>query len=182
MWREMYNETAGIIVKNLEQIFFERGPVHEILMDNDTAFKSKLMREFLNKWNATPYYRAAYRASGNGIVERHYRTTKSMAEKANINPAEAVYWYNISPRSGQDEKSVSQISVFSYVWRQPGDKRGCSEKDLTSSSPVENGEEVWVKPPHSTCTSQYSGLREKSRLLTRNAMFMLMELHNMYWT
>ena len=39
IWREMYNETARIIVTNLEQIFFEHGPVHEILMDNATAFK-----------------------------------------------------------------------------------------------------------------------------------------------
>ena len=76
IWREMYNETAGIIVKNLEQILFERGPVHEMLMDNATAFKSKLLREFLNKCNVSPYYRAAYRASGNGIVERHHRTIK----------------------------------------------------------------------------------------------------------
>ena len=58
----MYNETAGVIVKNLEQIFFEHGPAHKILMDNAPTFKSALMREFLNKWNVSPYYRAAYGA------------------------------------------------------------------------------------------------------------------------
>ena len=127
IWREMYNETAGIIIKNLEQIFFEHDSVHEILMDN---------------------------ASGNGIVERHHRTTKSMVEKAIISPVEAVYWYNMSTRSGQDEKSVPQISVFSYLWRQPGDKRERSEEDLISVSPVKSGEQVWVKPPYSIRTSQ----------------------------
>ena len=69
---------------------------------------------------------------------------------------EAVYLYNMSPSSGQDEKSIPKISVFSYVCRQPGNKRERSEKDLISSSPVKSGKKVWVKPPHSTCTSQWS--------------------------
>ena len=80
-----------VIVKNLEQIFFH--PVHEIIMDNATAFRSATMREFLKKRNVSPYYRAAYRASVNGNVERHHRTIKSMAKKSNISPVEAVYWW-----------------------------------------------------------------------------------------
>ena len=88
----MHNEIAVVIVKNLEQIFFEHGPVHGILMDNSTVFRSATKQELLNKWNVSPYCRAAYRTSGNGIVERHHRTIKSMAEKAYISPVEAVYW------------------------------------------------------------------------------------------
>ena len=131
------------LVPRRSEIFFEHVPVQEILMDNATALKSKLMQEFLDKWNVSPYFRAAYRASGNGIFERHHRTIKSMTEKANISPAEAVY--NMAPRSGQDEKSVPQFSVFSMEAAR--DKRGRSEKDLTSTSPAKIGE-MWVKPPH----------------------------------
>ena len=57
IWRERHNETAGVIVKNLEQIFFEHDPVHEILMYNVTAFRSATMQGFLNKLNVSPYHR-----------------------------------------------------------------------------------------------------------------------------
>ena len=30
-----------------------------------------------------------------------------------------VFWYNVSPRAGQDENSVPQRAVFRYEWRYP---------------------------------------------------------------
>ena len=55
---------------NLDQIFYERGPVEQILMDNATAFRSENMVILIKKWNIKSWYRAAYKAGGNGIVER----------------------------------------------------------------------------------------------------------------
>ncbi|GFN98851.1 Pol polyprotein [Plakobranchus ocellatus] len=78
IWRALRNETATSICKELDQVFCERGPVDELLMDNATAFRSEEMSVLLEKWNTHPIYRAAYRASGNGIVERHHRTIKSL--------------------------------------------------------------------------------------------------------
>ena len=155
IWRLIHNETAEVIVKNLEEIFFEHGPPSEILMDNATAFRSERMSLFLNRWNVRPCFRAAYRPSGNGIIERHHRTVKALAERGSNDPVQAVYWYNISPRNGQDSKSVPQSGVFRYQWRQPQELRACEEEENTPSN-IKIGDEVWVKPPDVKCTSTWS--------------------------
>ena len=150
IWREIPSETAEVIVKNLQQIFYEHGPVKEILMDNATAFRSAAMTQFMERWRVTPWFRTAYRASGNGVVERHHRTIKRIAERAEISPIEAVYWYNISPKSGQDGRTVPQAAVFSYQWRQPWEEVDSLAEE---SARLEVGDEVWVKPPMAKCTS-----------------------------
>ena len=156
IWREMHNETSTVIIKNLHQIFCERGPVDELLMDNATAFRSQSMSEFLSKWGVRPCFRAAYRPSGNGIVERCHRTIKTMAERARISPVEAVYWYNMSPRCGQDESSVPQSSVHTYKWCQPYEMRSPRQgEDQGLVSKIQIGDEVWVKPPRVKCTSEW---------------------------
>lgn len=40
IWREIRAETADIIAKELGEIFSERGPVEEVLMDNGAAFRT----------------------------------------------------------------------------------------------------------------------------------------------
>ncbi|XP_076032423.1 uncharacterized protein LOC143020149 [Oratosquilla oratoria] len=82
IWRELKAETGEEIA---------RGPVDEFLMENGTAFRSEALKGTLDKWNTRRFFRAAYRPSGNGIVERHHRGIKSMAEKARILPTEAVF-------------------------------------------------------------------------------------------
>ena len=155
IWRELKHETAECIVTTLEQIFYERGPVTEVLMDNATVFRSEKMLAFLGRWYVRPCFRAAYRPSGNGIVERHHRTIKAIAERGGINPIEAVFWYNMSPRSGQNASTVPQCAVHSYEWRHPMLQPNIEKMD---SSPVEVrvGEEVWVKPPDARCTSHWT--------------------------
>ena len=136
----------------LEEVFRERGPVDEILMDNASIFRSAEFRQFLQCWNVRPWYRAAYRASGNGIVERHHRTVKAIAERASISPLAAVFWYNCTPKSGQSDESVPYKSVSAYEWRPPEvepPKRAEAECELRV------GEEVWIKPPDGRCTSKW---------------------------
>lgn len=154
IWRQLKNETAEDICKELNQLFYERGPVRELLMDNALAFKSKEMSQLLNKWNIQSFFRAAYRASGNGIVERHHRTIKAMAERGDVNPVEAVYWYNMSPRDGQKDGTVPQKSIFDYEWRQPGVQPDISV-DEAATGKIVVGDEVWVKPPQSRCTTKW---------------------------
>ena len=154
IWRRLSHETAECILTILEGVFFERGPVDEILMDNATAFRSHIFQDFLSKWNVHPFYRAAYRASGNGIVERHHRTVKAIAEKGKLDPIEAVFWYNMSPRSGQDENSVPHKAIFSYEWRHPAMK--VELEDESADTRVAVGDEVWVKPPMARCTDRWN--------------------------
>ena len=91
-----------------------------------------------------PFFRAAYRAGGNGIVERNHRTVKAMAERGKGDPIEAVYWYNNAPRDRQREESVPRASILKTRGRHPAESR-----DRVGQQPeatVEVGDEVWVKP------------------------------------
>ena len=101
-------------------MFLERGQVEEALIDNGVVFRSEDFRQMCEKWGNRRYFRSAYRPSGNGIIERHHRTIKAVAEKKKkkqISPQEAVFWYNMAPKTGQDEASVPYRSVFTYEWR-----------------------------------------------------------------
>ena len=115
--------------------------MEELLMDKATVFRSELLKMALDNWSVRRFFRAAYRPSGNGIVERHHRTIKAMAERGNISPMEAVFWYNMSPRAGQADNSAPQRTVFRYEWRHP------ELKDHDTETSIKVGEEVWVKPP-----------------------------------
>ena len=123
-------------------------------MDNSTVFRSAVLKEALDRWKVRQFFRAAYRPSGNGIVERHHRMVKAVAERGQISPLEAVFWYNMAPRSGQEEASVPQRAVFRYDWRHP-----CAEPqpegDSEGPESIEVGDEVWVKPPNACCTTQW---------------------------
>lgn len=153
IWRQLKRETAECIVNVLDEVFLERGPVSEVLMDNALSFHSETMTTLLRKWHIKGLFRAAYRPSGNGIVERHHRTIKASAERGNFSPQEAVYWYNMSPRSGIDPNSVPQRAIYQYKWRQLQDE---PEEDVNvESANVVIDDEVWVKPPDVRCTSKW---------------------------
>ena len=71
----------------------------------------------------------------------------------NISRTEAVYWYNLTPRSGLEEDSIPQRALFRYVWRTPLDGTR-DEKQITSD--LRLGEEVWVRPPYARCMSKWT--------------------------
>ena len=98
IWRQLRLQTAACVVQQLESVFYERGAPHELLLDNDTAFRSKCFRSFAEEWRISLRFRCAYVASGNGIVERCHRTVKTIAARKECSIAEAVYRYNMSPR------------------------------------------------------------------------------------
>ena len=152
MCRKLKGETAEEIVSILNEVFLERGPVDEILMDNSATFHPSRLADLLNGWKVNSYFRAAYRASGNGIIERNHRTIKSIVERSNITPQEAVFWYNITPRS-HDQHLIPQRELFTYDWRCPlVEPTGNYTAEQAS---VELGDEVWVKPPNARCTTEW---------------------------
>lgn len=83
-------------------------------MDNGTAFHLKSIVGLLPKWHIKLLYRAAYRPSGNRILKRHHRTVKSITERGNISPQEAVYWCNITPRNGIDPTPEPHKAIYRY--------------------------------------------------------------------
>ena len=44
IWRQLKRESADEIASILNEIFLERGPVEELLMDNATVFRSELLK------------------------------------------------------------------------------------------------------------------------------------------
>lgn len=154
IWRRLKNEQADQIISELAQVFYERGPVEQVLMDNGSSFRSETFSQFLQQWNVQPFFRAAYRPEGNGIIERNHRTIKAIAERGNISPLRAVFFYNRSPRYGQEENSVPQRSVMTYEWRLPmvPPEKSCEKP----TARVAVGDEVWVKPADSKCTSRWT--------------------------
>lgn len=164
IWRQLKREDAGEISRVLEEIFLERGPVQELLMDNGTAFRSEILIRLLERWGVNGLYRAAYRPSGNGIVERHHRTIKTLAERGRISPQQAVFWYNLTPRSGQDDNTVPQRLLYKYDWRHPLSTVPKSNEEPGAGT-IQIGDEVWVKPPHARCTTEW----KKGQVTTVNS-------------
>ena len=114
IWRELHAESASAVAEELEKVMHEHCPVMEVIMDNGTVFHSEIFQTMLKKWKIRSYYRAANRPGGNGIVERHHRTVKAIAERGGISPEEATFWYNMAPKVGQKDDTVLHRSVFNY--------------------------------------------------------------------
>lgn len=153
IWKELRVEAASAVATELEKVMLERGLVREVIMDNGTVFRSEIFQTMLKKWKIKSYYRAAYRPGGNGIVERHHRTVKAIAERGRISPEEATFWYNMSPKVGQRDDTVPHRAIFNYEWRHPRDM----SPEINDQGParIQIGEEVWVKPPNARCTTQW---------------------------
>ena len=150
IWREVSSENAREVGKHLMEIFRERGPPAEILMDNSPAFRSVLIADICQEWNVHRRYRAAYRPSGNGIVERHHRTVKALAERNGKGPLWTVFWYNLAAKKGTEGESSPCKMLHRYEWRHPFI---CPQIGESSQSQFQLGDEVLVKPPGNRCTS-----------------------------
>ena len=69
IWRPLRRQDAPTVIRQLGNVFLERGPPMEILTDNDTALTKKDFREFERNWHAHPQFRCDYSPSGKGIVD-----------------------------------------------------------------------------------------------------------------
>lgn len=66
IWHYLIWQDAASIIHHLETLLCEHGPPTEILIDNDTAFHSKLFRHFLNEWIIGPWCSDTPEASSSG--------------------------------------------------------------------------------------------------------------------
>ena len=76
---------------------------------------------------------------------------KSIAERGGIDPRMAVFWYNSTPRQGQNVESVPHLAIYRYEWRHPDSV--VEPLNLGQPASIRIGDEVWVKPPDKRCTS-----------------------------
>lgn len=167
LWREVRSENAVDVSFHMEQVFRERGPPDEVLMDNSTAFRSFRVAELCREWNVNRRFRAAYRPEGNSIVERSHRTIKRMAARSDASPLKMVFWYNLAAKDGLDGDTAPCQMVHGYSWRHPEVVRARDEREELIDHPYRVGDGVLVKPPDGRCSSHWSRGRV-SRLVSAN--------------
>ena len=78
---------------------------------------------------------------------------KAIAERGGISPEEATFWYNMAPKVGQRDDTVTHRSVFNYEWWHSRDTS--QEIDEQGPARIQIREEVWVKPPNTQCMTQW---------------------------
>ena len=158
IWRELGREDGPCIVRQLESVFYERGPCGEILADNALAFTGRVFEEFCRRWGVKIRYRCAYVPSGNAIVERNHRTVKRTVSRTGCSVAEAVYIYNISPLDDVTSGSAPGNRIYSYEMGIRGARRCVpsegNESDVDNRFSV--GDKVWVKVPGGRCDMPYA--------------------------
>jgi len=160
IWKQIKNESAQEIAESIESIFRQFGPPKELLLDNYTTFKSSRFLEMCKKWRVQPIYRCAYRPSGNGIIERHHRTIKRMAARAERDILDMTYWYNIAPKVKLVDSTCPYNVVFNHKSRcfHPSDNFPTLTNQSFSFShnlPFRVGDIVYVKPHPNLCTSTW---------------------------
>lgn len=154
IWRRINTESAGEITALFEQVFRERGPPSELLLDNSATFRSQQMDDLCSRWCIFRGFRCAYRPSGNGIVERNHRTIKSLATRSGKTPSEMVFWYNSAPLDDA-AGTVPVEAVYSYVVRNP-DVQGERNERQAEENRYTVGDMVFVKPAAARCTTRWA--------------------------
>lgn len=152
VWRRIPNEDMTTVAKEVEQLFRERGPPAEFLVDNGATFRSVKFQQLLLRWKVRLLFRCAYRPSGNGIVERNHRTIKRMAARAGGDPLAMVFYYNTTPKDACLDESVPAAAVSTYRWRSPLVDDMVEAKQ---GGAFEVGDRVFVKPAAVRCTTAW---------------------------
>ena len=117
IWRQLARQDSASVIRQLEIVFFERGPPHELLTDNDTAFCSREFRAFTNDWGVNLRFRCTYVPAENGIAERYHHTVKRIAARMHCPIQEAVYWHNVTPRGSVSPPTTPANKGYRYEVR-----------------------------------------------------------------
>ena len=106
IWHHLPQQDAASVINQLKALFYERGRPTDILTDNDTVFRTSQFKTFLDKWRVRLRFRCANVPSGNSIIERCHRTVKRIATRKRCTIPEAVYWYNITPKTDTECRAM----------------------------------------------------------------------------
>ena len=187
LWRPLRRSDSASIVAQLEQVFSERGAPEELLLDNDTAFRSREFAVFAARWRVRLRFRAVHRPSGNSIVERNHRSVKVIAARTECSVAEAVHLYNVTPRDGETVADAPANGVYRYTVRDcvraavtPSEVTDPGQTSLVDEPPVRGpfdvGDVVWVRKPATRCTEW-----SRSGVVTRVVSPQVVEVEGVPW-
>ena len=163
LWRPLRAETSAAVTDQLESVFMERGAPQELLLDNDTAFRSHEFGDFARRWRVALRFRCAYVASGNGITERCHRSVKVIAARSRCTIAEAVYLYNVTPRDDKSSDTAPANMLYRYEVVRRNERNSATEDTRQQSGPSKHtetnrykiGDHVWVKPSNVRCDTRF---------------------------
>ncbi|XP_067932922.1 uncharacterized protein [Watersipora subatra] len=146
-WRKLRNETYSVVMEQLDHIFCQRGSPVKIFSDNGSCYRS--FKPLLDKWVVNHIYSCAYRASGNGVIERNHRTIKRMLARSGGTLNDKLYWYNNSINAD----GVVPFRRLFYDNPQKQETTRISAKRDISLNLYKVGDQVYVKPGNAKCTS-----------------------------
>jgi ribonuclease HI len=155
IWKRIKDESCEEICGKFEDVFREKGPPMELLLDNARVFRSTKLQELCNKWGVLLVFRCVNRPSGNGIIERHHRTIKRIASRTGKKVADMVFWYNFSPKDGLDKSSTPCSGIFTHEWRGPGMPTDSRVSNEATSPNFPIGAKVFVKPVDARCSNPW---------------------------
>ncbi|KFD49052.1 hypothetical protein M513_10100 [Trichuris suis] len=154
IWRRLSQRSSAEIAQQLESIFYERGAPDELLMDNDTAFRSREVAQLAERWGTRLRFRCAYVPSGNGIIERCHRTVKVIIARTRCSVKEAVYRYNLMPRDDRSSVTAPANAIYRYTVRDRNEATTSSSEQATHCPYMVN-DAVWVKSRGGRCDTRY---------------------------
>ena len=170
IWRHLRRQDAASVVSHLESLFCECNSLAEILVDNDTAFRSKVFRDFLSEWGVRLHFRCAHVPSGNGIVERCHWRVKQIAARKQCPIMEAVYWYNATPKDNVSPLTAPVNLIYRYRVRLKGIDALPPDNPKQQQIRYEVGYPVWMKTPNRRCTSPYASRRVTGVISPQNVL------------
>ena len=144
IWHHLRWQDAASVVSHLESLFCERGVPAEMLVDNNTAFRSKVFRDFLSEWGVRLHFRCVHVPSRNGIAERCHRSVKWIAASKQCPIMEAVYWYNATTKDNVSPLTAPANLIYSYcVWLKGIDAHP-TDKPKQQQIRYDVGDCVWI--------------------------------------
>ena len=155
IWRRLRRQDATSVINQLKALFYEWVPPTEILTDNDTAFRSSLLKTFLDEWRVRLQFCCAYVPSSNGIIKRCHRTVKRIATRKQCTIPEAVYWYNVMPKDDVSSATAPANMVYWYRIRLKEINGTPALTHNQQQAVFKPGDRVWIKTPHGRCTTKY---------------------------
>lgn len=151
IWRRLARQDSASVIQQLESIFLERSAPKELLTDNAASFRSVAFCEFASRWGMVVRYRCAHVPSGNGVSERCHRSVKTIVARKRCSVAEAVYRYNVMPRSENPVTSPAN-QLFRYEARLLGiDSVDEHDSPSVGRHCYSVGDRVWIRHPSRRC-------------------------------
>ncbi|KFD47059.1 hypothetical protein M513_12047 [Trichuris suis] len=113
--------SSADVADQLELVFLERGAPEEILADNDTAFRSRLLEQLAERWNV-----------------------RVIVARKECSVPEAVHLYNITPRDDCNAETAPANTLYAYRIRLRGIDAHAPDGHPQSQYKV--GDHVWIMP------------------------------------